>query len=366
VKITIIGPAYPLRGGIAHHVYWLQRELTARGHGVQVISFRTLYPKFLFPGKTMFDASEKRLDAQALAVLNPLNPLTWIEAKRAIESFAPDLALVEWWHTFFSPALGSLIRGLKRAGIRSAIECHNIVPHERRWIDRRLASFTFSPVDNFITHSTADREDLLRLMPGRRVEVAYLPTFTEFTSAAEAARDGRTILFFGIVRKYKGLDVLLRAMPAVLAKVDCKLRIVGEFYEPLETYLQIIREAGVESSVEIVNRYVANEEVPQLFAEADVLALPYLNATQSAVARIAFANALPIVASRTGGLAEVVRDGVTGLLAPPGDADALAGKLVEYFTKQLGPTFAANLRSEAREQAGDKLIEAIARLARQG
>lgn len=311
----------------------------------------------------MFDASEKKLDAQGLAVLNPLNPLTWVEARRAVESFAPDLALVEWWHTFFSPALGSLIRGLKRAGIRLGIECHNILPHERRWIDRRLASFTFSPVDNFITHSNADREDLLGLMPRKQVEVAYLPTFAEFTSPADASRDGRTILFFGIVRKYKGLDVLLRAMPKVLAKVDCKLRIVGEFYEPVEPYLQIIRQAGLESRVEIDNRYVANEEVPQLFAKADVLALPYLNATQSAVARIALANALPIVASRTGGLAEVVRDGVTGLLAPPGDPEALADKLVEYFTKKLGPVFAANLRSEAREQAGDKLIEAVERLA---
>ncbi len=365
MKVTIIGPAYPFRGGIAHHVYWLRRELTARGHNVQVISFRTLYPKFLFPGKTMFDASEKKLDANALALLNPLNPVTWLEARRAIESFAPDLALVEWWHTFFSPVLGSLVRALKRSGVGLCIECHNILPHERRWIDRRLASFTFSPVDNFITHSNADREDLLSLMPGKQADVAYLPTFTEFTSADEAARDGRTILFFGIVRKYKGLDVLLKAMPGVLARVDCKLRIVGEFYEPLETYLQIIREAGLESSVDIVNRYVANEEVPRLFAEADVLVLPYLNATQSAVARIAFANALPIVASRTGGLSEVVRDQVTGLLAPPGDSDALADKLVEYFTKRLGPAFAANIRSEARERAGDKLIEIIERLARQ-
>ncbi|HKY03338.1 MAG TPA: glycosyltransferase family 4 protein, partial [Blastocatellia bacterium] len=258
MRITIIGPAYPFRGGIAHHVYWLRRELTARGHTAQVVSFRTLYPKFLFPGKTMLDRSEKKLDAGAVAILNPLNPMTWREARRAIKGFAPDLALVEWWHTFFSPALGSLVRGLKRSGIRLAVECHNILPHERRWIDRRLASYTFSPVDNFITHSNADREDLLRLMPGKRVEVAYLPTFTEFTAVKESARDGRTILFFGIVRKYKGLDVLLRAMPRVLARVDCKLRIVGEFYEPVETYLQIIRERGLESSVEVVNRYVAN------------------------------------------------------------------------------------------------------------
>lgn len=343
MKIALVGPAYPLRGGIAHHVYSLQKELIRRGHQVEVISYRKLYPRFLFPGRTTIDASELKLECGAQAILDPLDPRTWIEAFRAIKKFAPDVVVIEWWNPFFAPMMGALAIALKMAGIETIFECHNVFPHERSLLDFPLLSFAFASVEHFITHSVKDRDDLLSIKSAKRISVAALPAVEEFTGGAQD-RSGHGILFFGIVRKYKGLDVLLRAMPRVLSEVECNLVVAGEFYDSIERYEEIIRQSGIEKSVRLENRYIANEEVPALFEEADALVLPYLSATQSGVARIAIMNRLPIIASQTGGLSESVGEGY-GLLVPPGDADALADALIRYFKEGLGPIFSENMKS---------------------
>ena len=363
MRLTIIGPVYPLRGGIAHHVYWLHRELSARGHHVQVISYRNLYPRLLFPGTSIYDTSEVKLDAGARAILTALNPISWIRALRAARLSAPDLVIIQWWNTFFAPLVGTLGRMLVRAGLSTVIECHNVLPHERRWVDRYLLKFAFAPATEFITHSKADREELTGLLPDKRVRVAPLPILNEFSAAARPERKGRTILFFGIVRKYKGLDVLLRALPKVLSEVECNLIIAGEFYEPVSKYEQLVRELGISNAVRIDNRYIANEDVPALFDQADVLVLPYLSATQSAVAGIAAANGLPIIASRTGGLSEAVQENVTGLLFTPGDVDELAACLVRYFTTSAQQTFGNNLNPSEIERVRSELANVIEEIA---
>jgi glycosyltransferase involved in cell wall biosynthesis len=359
LKVTILGPAYPLRGGIAHHLFWLHKELSARGHEVQVISFRSLYPRLLFPGTTELDTSGLKLDVNALSIIRPLNPLTWLAAHRHIRAFAPRVVVVEWWNTFFAPSMGTLLRLARRAGARSIVECHNIMPHERGLPDRLLLGYAFSPVDSFITHSAEDRARLLEAVPGKDVRVAMLPIHGAFARPVASRRDGRRILFFGLVRKYKGLDVLLRAMPRVLARVECRLLVAGEFYDPLEKYQKIIRELGLEPFVEIINRYVPNEEVPEIFNRADVLVLPYTSASQSGVAHIALSNHLPIIASRAGGLPEAVRENVTGLLFPAGDHEALADRLIYYFENNLGPKFARAISSGKANGAGDDIATVI-------
>jgi glycosyltransferase involved in cell wall biosynthesis len=356
---------YPLRGGIAHHVYWLHRELTSRGHKVEVISYRRLYPRLLFPGTSIYDTSEIKLDAGARAILTALNPISWIRALRAAKATAPDLVVIQWWNTFFAPLVGTLGRMLGRAGLATVIECHNVLPHERRRIDRYLLKFAFSPASDFITHSRTDSEELLGLLPDKKVRVAPLPILNEFSAPTRPERKGRTILFFGIVRKYKGLDVLLRALPKVLSQVECNLIVAGEFYEPVAKYRQLVQELGISSSVQIENRYIPNEEVPALFNQADVLVLPYLSATQSAVAGIAAANGLPIIASRTGGLSEAVQENVTGLLFPPGDVDALADSLVRYFTSAAPQTFSDNLKPSEIERIRSELADVIEEIAAQ-
>jgi glycosyltransferase involved in cell wall biosynthesis len=363
VRITIVGPAYPLRGGIAHHVYSLRRALVERGHSVQVVSFSRLYPRFLFPGRTPVDSSRLKLDAGALPLLDSTRPVSWLRAFKAIKAFGPDVVVVEWWHPFFAPLVGTLGRLLKKTPARLVAECHNIFPHERTPFDRPLAAFALGPLDLFITHSQGDRKDLLALLPGRKVEVAALPSPLEFRASGARARGGRTLLFFGIVRKYKGLDVLLAATAKARARVDCRLIVAGEFYDPVERYRALINDYGIGEHVTLEDRYVPNEEVADLFERADALVLPYLSASQSGVAQIALTNGLPIIASRAGGLAEVVADGVNGLLVTPGDPDALARAIVDYFEKGLGPAFASNLGAALKED-GPGVAELIERMGR--
>jgi glycosyltransferase involved in cell wall biosynthesis len=359
MRFTIIGPAYPLRGGIAHHTYWLQQQLLAKGHSVQVISFRQLYPSLLFPGSRETDSSNLKLESEARPVLTSINPLTWFAASKMVKAFSPDLVVFQWWHSFFAPLVGTLARAFKRAGIRQLIECHNVFPHEGTPLDRLLLGYAFSPVERFITHSQKNRLEVLAMAPGKAVEVSSLPVLNEFRKPNTAARDGRTILFFGVVRKYKGLQVLLEALPEVLSQIDCQLLIVGEFYESLAKYQQLIQTLNLQQQVRIENRYVPNEEVPAIFAQADVLVLPYVTASQSAVAQVALSNALPVIASQAGGLSEAVTDEVNGLLFPVGDVKALATQIIRYFSNQMGPQFAATLRHASSQSGNCRLIEII-------
>jgi glycosyltransferase involved in cell wall biosynthesis len=363
MKITIVGPSYPLRGGIAHHVYWLQKRLTSRGHEVQVISFRKLYPSLIFPGTTETDRSRLKLDAGARALLTPLNPSSWSKAARAVKAFAPQAVVFQWWQPFFAPVVGTLARAFRRARLKVIIECHNVFPHEATPADRHLIRYAFSPADHFITHSLSDRRELETIAPGKKVSVSSLPSPDEFYRQSDPSREGRTALFFGKVRKYKGLGVLLEAMPRVLSEVECRLLVSGEFYDSAEKYRTLIADLGIAGNVQLDDRYVPNEEVPDMFEKADVLVLPYLSATQSGVARIALMNSLPIIAARTGGLSEVVEDKVTGLLFPPGDSRSLAEAMISYFKNNLGPVFAENLKA-SQETGRDcrlaEIIEAIA------
>lgn len=364
MRVSILGPAYPLRGGIAHHVYWLWRELNNRGHTVQVISFRKLYPGIFFPGTTQLDTSSLKLDAHALPILTPLNPATWLQAFKQVKAFSPDVIVFQWWQPFFGPLVGTLTRLFRKAGFKCIIECHNVLSHEGSPFDRLLVKFALSGADHFITHSTKDREDLLAIVPGKDVTVSALPSLDEFSApATKRHTGGHTILFFGTVRKYKGLDVLLAAMPKVLLKVKCELIIVGEFYDSLDKYQRLIREHHIESHVRLDNRYVPNEQVPGIFQQADVLVLPYLSATQSGVARIAISNGLPVIASKTGGLSEAVIEGVNGLLFPPGDSDALADRLVMYFNDNLNTILAKNNLASSAISSECRIIEIIEQIA---
>jgi glycosyltransferase involved in cell wall biosynthesis len=308
-----------------------------------------------FPGTSELDTSRLKLDACALPILNPLNPATWLSALRQVKAFSPDVILFEWWQPFFGLLIGTLARWFKRSGVNCIIECHNVFPHERSPLDGLLVRFALSPANHLITHSAKDREDLLAIVPGKEVTVSPLPSLHEFSGPGNNSRSGRTILFFGKVRKYKGLDVLLAAMPRVLSKVACNLIVVGEFYDSIDKYEELIRRHCIESHVHIDNRYVPNEEVASIFERADVLVLPYTSASQSGVARIALSNGLPIIASRTGGLSETIIDQVNGLLFQPGDPEALAGQIVRYFGDNLGPVLSENIRKTTDENSTHQL-----------
>ena len=373
MKCALIGPTYPFRGGIAHYTTLLCHHLR-RGHQVEFISFRRQYPDWLFPGRTDREPSRPLLAEECQRMLDPLQPWTWVQAARRIESFAPDLLLLQWWVPFWAPVWWSILWLVRRqARPRVLFISHNVLPHEASRVDRFLARRVLGQGDAIVVHSRRDRDDLLRLLPGADVRVTAHPTYEVFAQAAssptEARRtlglddETRVILFFGFVRAYKGLHYLIEALPRVLVHLDAHLLVAGEFWDDPAPYRERIRFLGLDGRVTLVDRYVPNEEVGAYFAAADLVALPYLDATQSGVVQIAFGFGVPVVTTTVGGLVETVQDGATGFLVPPGDSEALAAAILRYFQEDLGPIFRTNIRAQRDRFSWERLVMLIEELA---
>ncbi len=370
MNICLIGPAFPLRGGIAHHTTSLANALGKR-HEVTLLSFTRLYPSVFFPGTSEFDTSRRRFAADCEPIFDPLNPLSWLRTARRIRDLSPDLVIVQWWSPIFAIPLGTVIRLAKRHDRPPVLFiCHNITPHERVPGETMLPRFAFSVGDLFIVHSDEDLRNLRAIRPDATIRKLFLP-INEGFSPAIAKDEARqqlgltspTILFFGLIRRYKGLAHLLRAMPFVLKAIDCTLLIVGEFYEGREECRGLIQSLDLSRSVRLVDRYVANEEVALYFSAADLVVLPYTSATQSAVVPIAYSFDRPVVTTRVGGLPEVVIDGKTGFLVDPADPGALADAVVRYYREGREKEFIGGIRKERERLSWDRYIEAIESLA---
>jgi len=360
MKICLIGPFYPLRGGIAHYNAQLGLELMAR-HEIVVISFSRQYPTWLFPGRTQFDPGPSPPGLIAEPLLDSINPLSWIRAGRRIAEIAPDLVIVHWWHPFFGLCLGTTVRLAKRRSRASVIFiCHNVVPHERFPWARGLTRFALAPGDAWLVHSETDRRGLESLnLRGHTVLVPQPPGqgFGEPIDKEEAKSrlglSGKTLLFFGLIRRYKGLLGLLEAMPLVLQQVNCTLLVVGEFYEGKDRCLSLISDLGLASHVRVIDRFVPDDEVSIYFSAADLVVLPYESATQSAIVPIAYAFERPVVATRVGGLPEAVRDGETGLLVEPHDPAALAAAIIRFYEEDMGSMFRQHILTQQRFSWGE-------------
>lgn len=374
MKVAILGPTHPHRGGIAHYTTLLARAVAAR-HALSMISFRRLYPGLLFPGVTQFDRSDEaiRPPVPPEPILDSVNPLTWGAAGRRLRDLAPEILVVPWWHPFFGPSLGRAARRARRAPgkPRTIFLCHNVEPHEAAPLTRALAAYGLGAADAFLVHARSEA-DRLRARAGRRpVRVHPHPTYEVFHEGAptreeaRAALDvrGRVLLFFGYVRPYKGLPDLLQALR--LARADCwdRLLVVGEFYEPRERYEALLADPALRDKVRVTDRYVANEEVARYFAAADAVVLPYRSATGSGIAQVAFGAGVPVIATRTGGLEEVVEEGVSGLLTPPGDPAALARAIERFFDEDLAPVLREGVARARGAYAWSGLVRAIEELA---
>jgi glycosyltransferase involved in cell wall biosynthesis len=351
MRVSLVGPAYPYRGGIAHSNSKLAREFAAE-HEVQVVNFTRLYPSFLFPGKTQFDESDSPLSVDSERIIDCLNPLTWYRAGRSVSRFNPDLIVYQWWQPFFGPAF-RVVAAASGSHAPSVFICHNVLPHEASVFDRILIYVGFGAADAFLVQSREDGENLRRLRKDPTVAVNPLPIFDFFDANRfdrESARralgvDGPVILFFGYVRPYKGLRVLIDAFPQVIRRVPATLLIVGEFYEKREPYDDRISGLSVGDRIRIVDEYVPNEDVEKYFKAADLVVLPYLSATQSAIVQTSYSFGKPVVVTRVGGLPDVVEDGKTGYLVPKEDPEALAGAIVRFFEEDAGATMADNIRA---------------------
>ena len=370
-RIAIVGPSYPLRGGNALFVAHLYESLSV-DHEVYVVSFRRLYPTLLFPGKTQMNLSRAPVKSTpSRQLIDSLNPITWVRAARWITKpkRRPDLVVFVWWNPFFGVCYGTMARLLRRRyGVPVVFVCENVVSHENRWVDRFLTRFALSAADYYLVLSGVVERRIESLFPTRPVRQAALPIYdcyrTEAADRDEARRElgleRPTMLFFGYVRKYKGLGYLLKAIPLVLEKVDAELLVVGEFYDDRAAYDSLVERLGIGDRVKIVAEHVPDEDVGKYFSAADVAVLPYVSATQSGITQIAFAFGIPVISTNVGGLPEVVDDGVTGYIVEAEDADALANAIVRYFTGGEDERLRENVRAEARrDRAGEQLRKAM-------
>jgi glycosyltransferase involved in cell wall biosynthesis len=367
MRIAVIGPAYPFRGGIAHYTTLLAAHLSAE-HDTRLYSFKHLYPAWLYPGRSQIDPSSKPLaDVEAQRWLTPWWPWSWQRVTRDWQAWQPDRVVVQWWVPFTAPMTAWLLKRARRAGIRSTVICHNVLPHERSRIDRALARLALSQADHLIVHSVAQQAIAQELLPGHATSVIALPTYAAFQShawtqaqaRAQLQVDGRVLLFFGLVRPYKGVLDLIDALPAVLRELDATLLIVGEIWGDGEPYRNRVQALGLADKVQFVDQYVPDEVAAMYFAAADLAVLPYREATGSAVLQLAFGLGCPVVATRTGGMGEVVEDNVTGFLVNPNDVTGLSAAIVRYFHEDRSTAFRAAI-DRSRDRFGwDKLLAQI-------
>ena len=372
MKICVIGPTYPYRGGISHYNTLLCENLKKR-HDVKSVSFKRLYPSFLYPGKDQKDLNSKiNIKTDSEYLIDSINPLTWIHAFLSIKKEQSDLLIFQWWTPFFTPVyftISCLTRRLTNTKI--LMISHNVLPHEKKKIDKIMTKMVYKNVDFFIVHSEEDLRNLRTLIPNAKAKRTYHPTYEYFKTENKidlhlhSKEDlnlnlkNKTILFFGFVRDYKGLNYLIEAMPKVLEKLNVDLLIVGEFWDDKEKYINQIKQLGIENYVYIIDRYVPNEEVNLYFSVADVVVLPYISATQSGIIQIAYGFDKPVITTNVGGLPDVVKNGETGFIVPSEDANALSKAIVSYFEGNKEREFQANIKKQKDIFSWDKMVETI-------
>ena len=377
-RIAVVGPMHPYRGGIAHFTEMTVTGLAARGHDVRPVSFSRLYPELLFPGETQYepDADAPSAVREAPRLLDTINPLSWVRTGLHLRDAAPDAVVFQYWMPFFAPAYGVIARGLRRHyGIPSLAVVHNALPHERHVGDALLSRFFLRACGGHIVMSDAVAEDTRRLTgPGARLEQIAHPVYERFgepvptadaRSALDLPPDVPVLLFFGFVREYKGLHVLLEALPAIAdALPDVHLVVAGEPYDDPARYRALIDRHDLDGQVTWHDAYVPSEAVPRYFGAADVVVQPYVSATQSGVAQIATHFEVPMIVTDVGGLAEDVPDEEAGFVVPPKDAPALAEAVVRFFRENWAEHLADGMRKQKRRQQPERLYETIERLVR--
>ena len=371
MKIVLVGLTYPFRGGISHYTTLLFKELQ-KVHPVKLITLRKQFPDLLFPGKTQKDGSSERIEVENDPVIHPLQPWTWFRAFSKIRANCPDLVLFQWWHPYFAPSFGTLALLLKRwTPGKICFLCHNVRPHDTSFIDTLLLKYAFSAPDRFIVHSEEDLRNLKALKAGAIVMKTPHPIYEVFksqtTGGYEEARkrlgiDGNVLLFFGYVRRYKGLEYLIEAFPKVTKEIPCSLLIVGEIYQDREKVLRLIEQSPAKDHIRLIDEYVPNERVGLYFEAADLVVLPYLSATQSGIIQIAYGFNKPVVSTRVGGLPEVVVDGQTGFLADPESADSLAESILRFFKEREKIDFWRNIEEVKEQFSWKRLVEVIERI----
>ena len=374
-RVIIIGPAHPLRGGLATFDQRLAKEFNDHGDHCSIYSFSLQYPSFLFPGKTQY-SDEPPPDVQIFSVINSISPLNWIGVGTRIGKDQPDIVVVRYWLPFMGPALGTILRRVKR-NRQTKIICiaDNVIPHEHRPGDKTFTQYFLKACDAFITMSEKVMADLKKFQPGKQARFVPHPLYDNFGEPIDKIAARRAlgidekdplILFFGFIRKYKGLDLLLTAMrilkeDATFNIPNLKLLVAGEFYEDEKPYLHQIKILGVGDSVILRTHFIADSEVRYYLCAADAVIQPYRNATQSGVTPLAYQFEKPMIVTNVGGLPSLVPHEKAGLVAEP-TPEAIAAAIRRFY--QLGEDFfLPQLRTEKQKFTWSNLVNAIKELA---
>ena len=375
MNVVIIGPAYPLRGGLATYNERLARAFQEAGDTVRLVTFSLQYPNFLFPGQTQYSTEAAPADLAIEVSLNSVNPLSWLALGRRLRRERPDLVVFRFWLPFMGPALGTVARLVRGNGhTRVVAITDNVIPHEKRPGDRLLTRYFLSACDGFVTMSRAVLKDLQNLGFGQKPALYRPhPLYDNFgpikpRGAALAAlglpEATRYALFFGFIRAYKGLDVLLEAWADPrLAALPVKLLIAGEFYEAAAPYEAIIQKYGLESRLVRATDFIPNERVADYFCAADIVLQPYKNATQSGVSQVAYHFERPMLVTDVGGLAELIPHGEVGYVVPP-TAAAITEALVDFFTHpEKQALFEAGTRQVKQQFSWPVMVAALKEVA---
>ena len=368
LKIFILGPAYPLRGGPAQFNENLCAELNKEGHDAQIISYSLQYPNFLFPGSSQFETSGSApAGIKIHTLINTVNPFNWIKVASFIKKEKPDFILIRYWLPFFGPSLGTIAR-LVRSKTKVLALTDNIIPHEKRIGDKAFTNYFVNSCDGFIAMSRTVLNDVLKF--SKTEKKAYSPhpmyeTYGAIVSKREAREklnlntDDKIILFFGLIRHYKGLDILLEAMAgAEIKKQNIKLLIAGEFYEDKQPYLDLIEKLKLKDQVILHDKFIANEDVRYYFCASNLVAQTYRNATNSGVTMVGYYYEKPMLVTNVGGLAEIVPNEKCGYVVE-NFVPIISEKIRDYFLKEKEKEFAGNVVLEKKKYEWKEFIRVL-------
>lgn len=372
MKITILGPAHPLRGGIATSNERLAREFINFGHEVELVSFSLQYPGFLFPGKTQYSPDPAPEDLKISTLINSVNPINWLSVGTKLKAAKPDIVIVRYWLPFMGPSLGTILKQIKKNKHTKVIALmDNVVPHEHRPGDKAFTQYFVNTCDAFVVMSKSVGEDLRQFTKTKPYRYSPHPIYdnygervakNEARSFLKLDKSGKYLLFFGFVRKYKGLDLLLEAMADNRIKaLGIKAIVAGEFYDKKEDYDAIVNKHSLQDNILFFDDFIPSEEVKYYFEAADLVVQPYKSATQSGISQIAYHFEKPMVVTDVGGLSEIVKHKESGYVVEV-DVEAIADAIVDFYNQNRLKNFTAKVIEEKGRFAWSVMVNTMLEL----
>lgn len=368
MNIILLGTAHPYRGGLASYNERLVSQLVSEGNYARIFTFTLQYPEIFFPGKTQFTDNPAPEGIEIIRMLSSVNPFSWIRTGRRIKKENPDILLIKYWQPFMAPCFGTVARIAGKQGTKVICIFDNVIPHEKKVFDRMLTRYFVRGIDGAIVMSKSVGEDLEQFRTD--IPVVYNPhplfdNYGDIIPRGDALgklglpEDCSYLLFFGFIREYKGLDILLKAFgDRRLRDMKLRLLVAGEFYENDQPYKKLVGDAGIEDDVIFFDRFIGEDEVSMFFSAADLVVQPYRSATQSGVTQIAYHFGKPMLVTDVGGLSEIVTDGKCGYVVKP-EPGEVAEAIIDYFSNKRQSQFTEGVEKEKSRFTWDRLTDSI-------